>query len=476
MASTKSFLQLGVASNLLATLTELGYEKPTPIQMQSIPALLSGHDIIAQAQTGTGKTAAFALAILTQLDLNKLKPQALILTPTRELAIQVAEAFQSYAKHLPNFHVIPIYGGQSYTIQLKALKRGAQVVIGTPGRIMDHLRRKTLITSALKTLVIDEADEMLKMGFIDDVDWILEQISQQHQIALFSATMPLPIQKIAQKYLHNPLTIQIQSNTKTVAAIQQFYTLVSNQYKLEALTRFLEIEDFEAALIFVRTKLETINLAEKLGARGYHVMALNGDIKQSERERIITKLKNGQLDLVVATDVAARGIDIERMSYVINYDLPSDSESYIHRIGRTGRAGREGKALLFISPREIQSLKYIERSIGQQITEIKPPSANNITEKRIQQLMEKIIAVINKGELEPYYFSVEQIMKQYNYNALDIAAALSYLTQQKNPIQIEEKSFIDKNEHLPSTNKKNHSKNKSRPRKFTRKKFNKNSN
>src|SRR3990167_3828125 len=434
MASTKSFLQLGVASNLLATLTELGYEKPTPIQMQSIPALLSGHDIIAQAQTGTGKTAAFALAILTQLDLNKLKPQALILTPTRELAIQVAEAFQSYAKHLPNFHVIPIYGGQSYTIQLKALKRGAQVVIGTPGRIMDHLRRKTLITSALKTLVIDEANEMLKMGFIDDVDWILEQISQQHQIALFSATMPLPIQKIAQKYLHNPLTIQIQSNTKTVAAIQQFYTLVSNQYKLEALTRFLEIEDFEAALIFVRTKLETINLAEKLGARGYHVMALNGDIKQSERERIITKLKNGQLDLVVATDVAARGIDIERMSYVINYDLPSDSESYIHRIGRTGRAGREGKALLFISPREIQSLKYIERSIGQQITEIKPPSANNITEKRIQQLMEKIIAVINKGELEPYYFSVEQIMKQYNYNALDIAAALSYLTQQKNPI------------------------------------------
>src|SRR3990167_1867126 len=289
MESSQSFQELGVAKSLLPILTSLGYEKPTPIQSKSIPALLAGRDIIAQAQTGTGKTGAFALAILSQLDFSSLRPQVLVLAPTRELAIQVAEAFQSYAKQQPNFHVLPIYGGQSYTIQLKALKRGAQVIVGTPGRIMDHLRRKTLVTSALTTLVIDEADEMLKMGFIDDVNWILEQIPQQHQTALFSATMPPPIQKIAQKYLHNPLTIQMQSSAKTVAAIQQFYTLVSNQYKLEALTRFLEIEDFEAALIFVRTKLETINLAEKLGARGYHIMALNGDIKKSERERIIDR-------------------------------------------------------------------------------------------------------------------------------------------------------------------------------------------
>lgn len=439
MCAAKSFHELGLEPNLLHSLTSLGYENPTPIQEQSIPMLLEGNDLVAQAQTGTGKTAAFALPILSHLDLAIKKPQALIIAPTRELAIQVAEAFQSYAKHLKGFHVAPIYGGQDYRIQLRALKHGTHVIVGTPGRVMDHFRRGSLDIGAIKTVVLDEGDEMLKMGFIDDIEWILGQIPHKHQTALFSATMPTSIQKIAKRYLNNPKKIDIKPQKNTVAAIEQSYIRVANHQKLDVLTRILEVEDIQAAIIFARTKNCSAELAEKLQARGYSAAALNGDMNQSLREKVIDRIKKGSLDIIVATDVAARGIDVDRVSHVINYDIPFDCEAYIHRIGRTGRAGRQGKALLFVTPRENRLLMDIERTIHQPIKQIQPPSLKEMDAKRSQQLAQTIDNIIKKSKgLSPCRIMVEEIMEQTDLPMKEIAVALTYLIQQSKPRHTEE--------------------------------------
>jgi ATP-dependent RNA helicase DeaD len=438
MTSTvDSFAELGLSETLLKTLSEIGYETPSPIQAQCIPALLEGHDLIGMAQTGTGKTAAFALPLMEQIDVKLAKPQALILTPTRELAIQVAEALQSYAKNLPGFHVLPIYGGQSYTIQLKQLSRGAHVIVGTPGRVMDHLERKTLNLDSLKTLVLDEADEMLRMGFIDDVEWILERTPAQHQTALFSATMPEQIRRVAQKYLVDPREIKIKSATATVAAIRQVYWQVSGMHKLDALTRILEVEeDFDAAIIFVRTKTATVELADKLSARGYAAAALNGDLNQQMRERVIEQLKSGALDIVIATDVAARGIDVPRVSHVVNYDIPYDTEAYVHRIGRTGRAGRTGNAILFVAPREIRMLRTIERATRSPIAPLTLPSRADVTNKRVTGFKDKVAEVLNAEGLDFFSNIVAQIAEEQNVSAEEVAAALCKMAQEGRPLQV----------------------------------------
>ncbi|UCV20051.1 DEAD/DEAH box helicase [Ferribacterium limneticum] len=438
MSSTPdSFADLGLSETLLKTLIEIGYETPSPIQAQCIPVLLEGHDLIGMAQTGTGKTAAFALPLMEQIDVKLMKPQALILTPTRELAIQVAEALQTYAKNLPGFHVLPIYGGQSYTIQLKQLSRGAHVIVGTPGRVMDHLERKTLNLDNLKTMVLDEADEMLRMGFIDDVEWILERTPAQHQTALFSATMPEQIRRVAQKYLVEPREIKIKSATATVAAIRQVYWQVSGMHKLDALTRILEVEeDFDAAIIFVRTKTATVELADKLSARGYAAAALNGDLNQQMRERVIEQLKSGALDIVIATDVAARGIDVPRVSHVVNYDIPYDTEAYVHRIGRTGRAGRTGNAILFVAPREIRMLRTIERATRSPIAPLTLPSRADVTNKRVSDFKQKVVEVLNAEGLDFFSNIVSQIAEEQNVGAEEVAAALAMMAQEGKPLQI----------------------------------------
>ena len=433
----ESFAELGLSEGLLKTLSEVGYETPSPIQAQCIPILLEGRDLIGQAQTGTGKTAAFALPLMEQIDVKLTKPQALVLTPTRELAIQVAEALQSYARHLPGFHVLPIYGGQSYTIQLKQLSRGAHVIVGTPGRVMDHLERKTLNLDHLKTMVLDEADEMLRMGFIDDVEWILERTPAQHQTALFSATMPEQIRRVAQKYLVEPCEIKIKSATATVAAIRQVYWQVSGMHKLDALTRILEVEeDFDAAIIFVRTKTATVELADKLAARGYAAAALNGDLNQQMRERVIEQLKSGALDIVIATDVAARGIDVPRVSHVVNYDIPYDTEAYVHRIGRTGRAGRTGNAILFVAPREIRMLRTIERATRSPIAPLTLPSRADVTNKRVSDFKQKVVEVLNAEGLDFFSNIVSQIAEEQNVGAEEVAAALAMMAQEGKPLQI----------------------------------------
>lgn len=436
-STAQSFADLGLSASLLKTLIEIGYESPSPIQAECIPVLMQGRDLIGQAQTGTGKTAAFALPLMEQIDVNLTKPQALVLTPTRELAIQVAEALQSYAKNLPGFHVLPIYGGQSYTIQLKQLSRGAHIIVGTPGRVMDHLERKTLNLDNLKTLVLDEADEMLRMGFIDDVEWILERTPAQHQTALFSATMPEQIRRVAQKYLVEPREIKIKSATSTVAAIRQVYWQVSGMHKLDALTRILEVEeDFDAAIIFVRTKNATVELADKLAARGYAAAALNGDLNQQMRERVIEQLKSGALDIVIATDVAARGIDVPRVSHVVNYDIPYDTEAYVHRIGRTGRAGRTGNAILFVAPREIRMLRTIERATRQPIAPLTLPSRADVTNKRVADFKEKVAGVLNAEGLDFFSNIVSQISEEHDVSVEEVAGALCMLAQEGKPLQI----------------------------------------
>ena len=436
-STAASFADLGLSDSLLKTLTDIGYESPSPIQAACIPVLLEGRDLIGQAQTGTGKTAAFALPLMEQIDVKLTKPQALVLTPTRELAIQVAEALQSYARNMPGFHVLPIYGGQSYTIQLKQLSRGAHIIVGTPGRVMDHLERKTLNLDHLKTMVLDEADEMLRMGFIDDVEWILERTPAQHQTALFSATMPEQIRRVAQKYLVEPREIKIKSATATVAAIRQVYWQVSGMHKLDALTRILEVEeDFDAAIIFVRTKTATVELADKLAARGYAAAALNGDLNQQMRERVIDQLKSGALDIVIATDVAARGIDVPRVSHVVNYDIPYDTEAYVHRIGRTGRAGRTGNAILFVAPREIRMLRTIERATRQPISPLTLPSRADVTNKRVADFKEKVAEVLNAEGLDFFANIVSQIAEEQNVGAEEVAAALAMMAQEGKPLQI----------------------------------------
>jgi len=432
--STPSFSDLGLGPAVLTALERVGYETPSPIQAQTIPALLEGQDVLGQAQTGTGKTAAFALPLLSRLDPRLKHPQALVLTPTRELAIQVAEAMQTYASGIPGFHVLPVYGGQDYKVQISALKRGVHVVVGTPGRIMDHMRRGTLKLDNLSQLVLDEADEMLRMGFIDDVEWILAQTPAQRQTALFSATMPPPIRKIAQKYLNNPREIVIKTRTSTAETIRQRYWLVQGLHKLDALTRLLEAEPFDAMIVFVRTKSATVELAEKLEARGYNAAALNGDIPQKLRERTVDNLKNGKLDIIVATDVAARGLDVERISHVINFDIPYDTEAYIHRIGRTGRAGRSGEAILFVVPREQRLLRTIEKATRKSIELLQLPSTAMINDQRVLRFKQRITETLAAEGLETYTQLIEQYQNEHNVPAIDIAAALARLVQGEQPL------------------------------------------
>jgi len=429
------FSALHLIPQLFKALEDLGYETPSPIQKETIPLLLEGHDVVGQAQTGTGKTAAFALPLLSRLDLSKKIPQVLVLAPTRELAIQVAEAFQSYAHHMKGFHVLPIYGGQSYDTQLRQLKRGVHVVVGTPGRVMDHMRRKTLKLGGLQALVLDEADEMLRMGFIDDVQWILEQTPEKRQIALFSATMPAVIRKIAEQHLNSPHHVTIKMKQSTAETIRQRYWMVSGRQKLDALTRILEVESFEGMLIFVRTKVATEELAEKLEARGHSAVALNGDIAQKQRESIVNRLKKGLIDIVVATDVAARGLDVERISHVINYDIPQDTESYVHRIGRTGRAGREGDAILFVAPREKRLLYAIERATKKSIEKFQMPTAEMINDRRIAEFKQRITDTLEQAEdLELFADIVEQYRTEQNIPANEIAAALAKMLQGDKPL------------------------------------------
>ncbi len=429
-----NFTSLRLADPVLKAVIGLGYESPSPIQAQAIPILLKGCDLVGQAQTGTGKTAAFALPLLSRIDLKIKNPQVLVLTPTRELAIQVAEAFQGYASHLRNFHILPIYGGQSYTGQLRQLKRGVQVVVGTPGRVMDHMRRGTLNLDAISTLVLDEADEMLRMGFLDDVEWILDQAPEDRQIALFSATMPVAIRRIAKKYLHDPQEVTIKTRTSTVETTNQRYWMVSGYHKLDALTRILEAEAFDAILIFVRTKLSTTELSEKLEARGYASEPLNGDIRQQQRELTIERLKFGKINILVATDVAARGLDVDRISHVINYDIPYDTEGYVHRIGRTGRMGRKGEAIMFVAPREKRLLRAIEKATNQKIELMKLPTAADINSKRIERFKDRITQTLDTEDIEHYAQIIDQYRIETNVPSLEIAAALAKLLQGDNPL------------------------------------------
>jgi ATP-dependent RNA helicase DeaD len=437
--SPTGFETLGLTTPVLKAIVDTGYEQATPIQAQGIPPLLAGRDLLGQAQTGTGKTAAFALPALSRLDLADTRTQVLVLTPTRELAIQVAEAFQVYARHLSGFHVLPVYGGQPYGVQLKQLGRGAQVVVGTPGRVMDHMRRGTLKLEGLRTLVLDEADEMLRMGFIDDVEWILEQTPPARQIALFSATMPEVIRRVAHKHLKDPKEVRIRSATTTATTIRQRYWGVSGLHKLDALTRLLETEPFDAMLIFVRTRTETIELSERLTARGHACEALNGDIPQNQRERTVERLRKGQLDILVATDVAARGLDVERISHVLNYDIPHDTESYVHRIGRTGRAGRMGEAILFVAPREQRMLKAIERATRQPIEPMHMPTAGDVNTQRVARFKARIAEALEADDLEPFLELVTDYQQETGADALEIAAALARLAQGKEPLLLDER-------------------------------------
>lgn len=430
------FDSLGLSAPVLEALTRTGYETPSPIQRDSIPLLLSGRDVLATAQTGTGKTAAFALPILTQFKTGLRNPQALVLVPTRELAIQVAEAFQTYASALKHFRVLPIYGGQDMFGQLKQLKRGVDVVVGTPGRVMDHLRRGTLILDDLKTVVLDEADEMLRMGFIDDVSWILEHTPESRQIALFSATMPEPIRRVAQEHLNDPAQVRIVREKKAISTIEQQYWLVSGTNKLDALTRFLEVEPFDGVIIFVRTKTLTVELAERLESRGHTAAAINGDMNQALRERTIEQLKSGKINIVVATDVAARGIDVARISHVFNYDIPYDAESYVHRIGRTGRAGRSGKALLFVAPRERRLLRSLERATGRPIALVDLPTPEAVNAHRLAQYKAKIEAAMDEPA-DPFFTAlVESILSEREADPMALATALANFAQKDNPVRL----------------------------------------
>ena len=434
-----TFQQLALSAPILQALNDVGYETPSPIQAETIPLLLSGRDVLGQAQTGTGKTAAFALPALSNIDINQRDPQILVLAPTRELAIQVAEAFHKYAKHIKGFSVLPIYGGQEYGGQIRSLKRGVHAVVGTPGRVMDHIRKGTLNLDGLKTLVLDEADEMLRMGFIDDVEWILEQTPKTRQIALFSATMPTQVRRIATAHLSDPAQITIKMKTATANLIRQRFWPVSGMHKLDALTRILEAETFDGMIIFVRTRIATVEVAEKLSARGFTASALNGDIPQAQRERTIDQLKKGKVDIIVATDVAARGLDVERISHVVNYDIPHDTEAYIHRIGRTGRAGREGDAILFVAPRERRMLNAIERATSKKIELMELPSTELINDKRIAQFKQAISDTLATEDLGLFKHLVEQYQNEHNVPAIEIASALAKLVQGDSPLLLQHK-------------------------------------
>ena len=404
----------------------------------TIPHLLAGADLVGQAQTGTGKTAAFALPALARLNPQQKTPQVLVLTPTRELAIQVAEAFQKYAHHIQGFQVLPLYGGTDIRSQLRQLQRGAQVIVGTPGRVMDHMRRGSLDLSALVTLVLDEADEMLRMGFIDDVEWILEKTPPKRQIALFSATMPEAIRRIAKTHLNNPREVTIKMTAVATSAIRQRVWMLAGANKLDALTRILEVEDFDGVIVFVRTRIATVELSEKLTARGYSTAALNGDIPQQQREKTVDGLKSGRLDILVATDVAARGLDVKRVSHVINYDIPYDVEAYVHRIGRTGRAGRTGDAILFAANRERRLLRAIEKATGTTLETMTLPTANEVSDKRAERFKLRITETLDTHELSPYRAVVEQYQQEFGVPVVEIAAALAVMAQGKQSLAAED--------------------------------------
>ena len=432
------FASLGLREELLQTLREVGYETPTPIQAATIPPLLAGRDVVGLAQTGTGKTAAFALPVLDRLDLTQKKPQALVLAPTRELALQVCEAFEHYASGTPGVKVLPVYGGQSYGVQLSALRRGVHVVVGTPGRVIDHLNRGTLDLSELRFLVLDEADEMLNMGFAEDVDTILAETPETKNVALFSATMPAQIRRMSKQYLHDPLEITVKSKTTTSADTTQRYLIVSYPQKVEALTRILEVEDFDAMIVFVRTKNETETLAEKLRARGYSAMAINGDLGQAQRERTVGQLKSGKLDILVATDVAARGLDVDRISHVVNFDIPTDTESYVHRIGRTGRAGRKGDAIPFVTPRERHLLRAIEKATRQPLTQMQMPTVEDINTRRLARFDAAITQALGSEDLGFYRDVVGHYVNEYDVPEADVAAALAVVAQGDSPLMLDQ--------------------------------------
>ncbi|MBL4820034.1 MAG: DEAD/DEAH box helicase [Gammaproteobacteria bacterium] len=434
MTQVIDFTKLGLSNPVLKAINELGYEQPSPIQAQSIPVILAGKNLLGVAQTGTGKTGAFALPLLSRINTKKGKPQVLVLAPTRELAIQVAEAFQSYARHIKNFHVTPIYGGQDIRGQLKALQRGADIVVGTPGRILDHLRRRSLKLENLQTVVLDEADEMLRMGFIDDIETILGKTPKDCQKALFSATMPAPIRRVAAKYIGDAEEIRIASKTRTVEKTEQQYLIVHHSHKLDTLTRILEVEQFDGMIVFVRTKSSTVELAEKLEARGFSAYALNGDLNQTLREKTINRFKRGNIDILVATDVAARGLDVERVSHVVNYDIPYDTESYVHRIGRTGRAGREGKAILFVTPKERRLLHAIEKSNCQPLTAINVPTGEQVSEQRVARFHDKLLATVQNEDLSTFRELIEQLAHDTEIEIGEIAAALACQAQKARPL------------------------------------------
>ncbi|HET9876442.1 MAG TPA: DEAD/DEAH box helicase [Mycobacterium sp.] len=420
-----TFADLQIHPAVLQAVEDVGYETPSAIQAATIPALMAGSDVVGLAQTGTGKTAAFAIPILSKIDTASRATQALVLAPTRELALQVAEAFGRYGAHLPRVNVLPIYGGSSYAVQLAGLRRGAQVVVGTPGRVIDHLERGTLDLSRVDYLVLDEADEMLAMGFAEDVERILSDTPEYKQVALFSATMPATIRKITAKYLHDPVEVTVEAKTTTAENISQRYIEVAGPRKMDALTRVLEVEPFEAMIVFVRTKQATEEVAEKLRARGFSAAAINGDIPQAQREKTIAALKSGGFDILVATDVAARGLDVDRISHVLNYDIPNDTESYVHRIGRTGRAGRSGTALLFVSPRERHLLKAIEKATRQKLTESDLPSVEHVNAQRVAKFADSITDTLGAAGTDVFRSLVEEYSRDHDVPMADIAAALA---------------------------------------------------
>ncbi|OSO97902.1 ATP-dependent RNA helicase [Microbacterium sp. LEMMJ01] len=436
--ATPGFEDLGITGPVLKAIKDLGYETPSPIQAATIPTLLAGRDVVGMAQTGTGKTAAFALPVLERLDVAQKTPQALVLAPTRELALQVCEAFESYASRMKGVHVLPVYGGQGYGVQLSALRRGVHVVVGTPGRIMDHLAKGTLDLSELQYLVLDEADEMLKMGFAEDVEQILAQTPEEKQVALFSATMPAQIRRLAQQYLRDPEEITVKSKTATNTNITQRYLVVSYAQKVDALTRILEVENFDGMIVFVRTKNETETLAEKLRARGYSAAAINGDVPQVQRERSVNQLKDGKLDILVATDVAARGLDVERISHVVNFDIPTDTESYVHRIGRTGRAGRTGDAISFITPRERYLLKHIEKATRQQPTQMQLPSTEDVNTTRLARFDDAITTALSEtSRIDAFRDIIAHYVRHHDVPEGDVAAALAVVAQGSTPLLLD---------------------------------------
>ena len=438
MSSDQTFADLGLSEAVLGAVAGVGYEAPSPIQAATIPPLLAGRDLVGLAQTGTGKTAAFALPILSRLDLGQREPQALVLAPTRELAVQVAEAFERYAEGMPGVHVLPIYGGQGYGVQLSALRRGVHVVVGTPGRIMDHLEKGTLDLGRLRYLVLDEADEMLNMGFADDVETILAETPDDKQVALFSATMPKQIRRLSEKYLHDPVEIKMESRTATGANIRQRYLLVSYPQKVDALTRILEVENFEGVIVFVRTKHETETLAEKLRARGFSAAAINGDVPQPVRERTVNQLKKAELDVLVATDVAARGLDVERVSHVVNYDIPTDTESYVHRIGRTGRAGRSGDAISFVTPRERYLLRHLEKANGVALEQMPLPSVEDVNTTRLARFDDQITQALQaRSRIERFREIIAHYVREYDVPEVDVAAALAVVAQGDEPLLLD---------------------------------------